>query len=97
MTGSSWYTHLNTPNTAVGDAGPVGGEGRQWLSEIDPRLPVDIAEVYHEYHAAARSAHPGGVIVAFGDGHVDFATDTVNVSVWRSLAAVNDGGIVSLQ
>lgn len=97
LTGSSWYTHLNTPNTAVGDAGPVGGNGRQWLSEIDPRLPVDIAEVYHEYHAAARSAHPGGVIVVFGDGHVDFATDTVNVSVWRSLAAVNDGGIVSLQ
>ena len=32
-----------------------------------------------------------------GDGHVEFAADTVNASVWRSLGSINDGATVSLQ
>ena len=98
LPGSSWYTHLNTPNTAVGDGGPVGGKNRQWLTgDIDPRLPVSIEANYDGYHAAARSAHPGGVMAAFGDGHVEFVAETVNVSVWTSIGSINDGATVSLQ
>ena len=84
-------------NTAVGDGGPIGGAGRQWLATDEPRLPASIEQNYHEYHAAARSGHPGGVMAAFGDGHVEFAADTVNASVWRSLGSINDGATVSLQ
>jgi len=97
LPGSSWYTHLNTPNTSIGDGGPVGGLGRQWLSgDADPRLPVTIEATYDAYHAAARSAHPGGVLAAYGDGHVSFVSDTVDALLWRNLAAINDGNVASL-
>jgi prepilin-type N-terminal cleavage/methylation domain-containing protein/prepilin-type processing-associated H-X9-DG protein len=35
---------------------------------------------------AARSRHPGGVNVLFGDGSVHFISDTVNLDTWRALA-----------
>jgi len=36
-------------------------------------------------------------MAAFGDGHVEFVADVVNVSVWRNLGSINDGVAVSLQ
>ena len=35
--------------------------------------------------AAARSAHPGGVNAAMGDGQVRFFSDTINPLVWQAL------------
>lgn len=97
LPGSSWYTHLNTPNGAA-DAGPVGGAGRSWaVNETIPWMPVIPGGQYHDYHAAARSLHPGGVMAAYGDGHVEFAQDEIDAVVWRSVAAINDGNIVSSQ
>ena len=94
LPGSSWYTHFNTPNGAA-DAGPVGGAGRSWaVNETNPWLPVIPAEFYHDYHAAARSGHLGGVMVAFGDGHVDFIPDEINADTWRTIGSGNDGLVV---
>ena len=45
----------------------------------------------------ARSRHSGGVQVAFGDGHVEFVTDTINAQVWRLLGAMNDGYSVTIE
>ena len=39
----------------------------------------------------ASSRHAGGVSVAFGDGHVDFYTDEIDLAIWRALAS-RDGG-----
>ena len=44
---------------------------------------------------AARSLHPGGVNVLYCDGHVAFAKDTVNPSVWRAVATRNGGETIS--
>ena len=41
---------------------------------------------------AARSYHPGGVIAAKADGSIDFYTNGIDISYWRSLGtrAAND-------
>ena len=98
LPGSSWYTHFNTPNGAA-DQYVVGGATRQWLTAIpDPRLPVtNTSGDYSTYHAAARSGHSGGVLVGYGDAAVDFVIDTVDVTLWRNLAAISDGGVVDLE
>ncbi|WZO99949.1 DUF1559 domain-containing protein [Isosphaeraceae bacterium EP7] len=44
---------------------------------------------------APRSVHPGGVNLLFCDGHVTFARDTVDLSVWRALATRAGGEVVS--
>lgn len=43
----------------------------------------------------ARSFHPGGVNVLFGDGSARFVKDTVNGATWRALGTVNGGEVVS--
>lgn len=39
----------------------------------------------------ARSLHPAGVHVCFGDGSVRFVSDAVDLRVWRALATRNSG------
>jgi len=36
--------------------------------------------------AAARSMHPGGVNVMFGDGSIRFIRNSIDVATWRGLA-----------
>lgn len=47
-------------------------------------------------HAAARSKHTGGATIGMGDGSVHFATDDVDVTIWRSLGTRKGGEIASL-
>ena len=44
--------------------------------------------------SSARSKHPGGVNVLFGDGHVAFFSDSVDLVVWQAIATVDGGEIV---
>ncbi len=43
----------------------------------------------------ARSFHPGGVNLLFGDGSVKFIKDTINGLTWRALGTVAGGEVVS--
>jgi prepilin-type processing-associated H-X9-DG protein len=43
---------------------------------------------------AARSYHPGGVNVLFLDGHVRFASDTVDLATWRAIATRRGGEVI---
>jgi prepilin-type N-terminal cleavage/methylation domain-containing protein/prepilin-type processing-associated H-X9-DG protein len=44
---------------------------------------------------AARSFHPGGVTSLFCDGHVAFAKNSVDLSVWRGLSTRAGGEVIS--
>jgi prepilin-type N-terminal cleavage/methylation domain-containing protein/prepilin-type processing-associated H-X9-DG protein len=52
--------------------------------------------VYHNPGwKAARSYHPGGVNLLYGDGHVAFAKDTINPAAWRAISTRAGGEVVS--
>ena len=97
MMGSTSYTHLNTPNSSAGDT--LWNSGGDVECVHTPEIGMPCAPTagmdYCQFQAAARSMHPGGVNVAFGDGHVTFVTDTINWTVWQRLGAINDGEVVS--
>ena len=61
-----------------------------------PNSPAPDCITYHDPGwKAARSLHPGGVNVAFTDGHVAFLKDTVAPAVWRAIATRAGGEVVS--
>ena len=85
--GASSYTHRDNPNTSVGDATWYNpGQDIECLAEED--MPCDNSAGTAEdlFHAAARSRHPGGVNVAFCDGHVSFISNVIDLTIWRRLA-----------
>ena len=92
MMGSFAYTHLHVPNAPAGDAMHAAGS----LDCVDQRdMPCDNAHgsAWDEFHAAARSRHPGGVNIVFGDGHVDFVQETIELRLWRCLGTIDDGQV----
>ncbi len=92
--GAISYTHRNTPNSSVGDAMWAGADTE--CTDTPPEMPCDNTRgtQYNEHQAAARSRHPGGVNVVFGDGHVTFVSDSIDLVTWQWLAAIADGHVV---
>ncbi len=91
--GSFAYTHDDTPNTGFGDSLSTFSYKRCIDYE---RMPCDDAagSSWTQAHVAARSNHPGGVNVAFADGHVTFITDTINHQIWQWIGRIDDGNTV---
>ena len=80
--GTASYTHLLTPNSSAGDA--ISGV---WCHHMpDHGLPCNPQTRGGDEFAAARSHHPGGVNVAFVDGHVSFYLDAINAYLWQTLS-----------
>jgi prepilin-type N-terminal cleavage/methylation domain-containing protein len=42
-------------------------------------------------HKAARSRHPGGVVVGMGDGSVRNVSNNISLNTWRALGSMNGG------
>lgn len=91
--GSACYTHRNTPNSSVADTAWRSSADASCVNEPEIGLPCDTsAGTRHDtFQAAARSRHPGGVNAVFGDGHVSFIPDIVNLDCWQRLGAIADG------
>ena len=90
--GTASYTHWLTPNSSSGDA--------MWqvmcVDMPEHGLPCDYQPKRgKDNHAAARSDHPGGVNVAFVDGHVNFFQDTIDLQFWRALSTYRRGEVLS--
>jgi prepilin-type processing-associated H-X9-DG protein/prepilin-type N-terminal cleavage/methylation domain-containing protein len=87
--GACAYTHLNTPNSSVGDALLIDSGQRNCVPDIKMPCSDSAGNTYWGEYAAARSRHPGGANVAFADGHVSFYTDTVDWQTWRALGTIS--------
>jgi prepilin-type N-terminal cleavage/methylation domain-containing protein len=70
---STQYNHVAPPNWNGQDCG----------TNFIPDTPAEHAIV------AARSDHPGSVVVAFGDGHTAIVSDDVDLLVWRAVGTRN--------
>jgi prepilin-type processing-associated H-X9-DG protein len=79
--GGGSYCHKTTPNSSVPDRMPYC-----CISSED--MPCEVLGDLQNEYFAARSWHPGGVNVLFGDGHVEFHVDTVDLAFWRELATI---------
>ena len=44
----------------------------------------------------AKSQHAGGAMFAFGDGHVAFLSDSIDMTTYRALGTMNGGEVVTL-
>lgn len=84
MAGNALYMHRETPNTIAPDLLPGG-----WFDDSHPNMPCEASDSkWHGQSAAARSAHRGGVNVLFADGHVIFASDSIEIEVWKAMATI---------
>ncbi len=60
-----------------------GGEGEAVVT--GPILPI----------GGFSSPHPGGSQFAFGDGHVEFLTESINQKAYRQMGSRADGELIS--
>lgn len=100
--GSCVYSHENSPNARSQDllewcADESGGDDK--LGLLNPSAPCSESRsaARGPWTQAARSNHPGGVHVAFCDGHVEFVNDEVAIDVWRAISTMANGETVNLQ
>ena len=89
--GGSIYTHWTTPNSSMHDLLFVNSCVSDPLENL-PCRGIDMNQATH--FATARSRHPGGVNVLFGDGHVRFIADAISRLTWQSLATIADGDFI---
>lgn len=80
------FMTVNTPNSSVPDLQVCAGPA-QLQNTPAPCTYVGGGNST----VAARSFHPGGVGVVFGDGAVRFVTDGVGVSTWQALSSMASG------
>jgi prepilin-type N-terminal cleavage/methylation domain-containing protein/prepilin-type processing-associated H-X9-DG protein len=84
--GAAQFMSLYTPNSGV-DSMPY------WVSPVssDPGPTQSGIPAY----VSARSRHPGGVNVCFGDGTVQFIQDSISMGTWRALSSMAAGDLAS--
>ena len=89
--GTCAYTHLHTPNSSVGDALFLMPGQRNCVPDDNMPCSDSAGNTYYGEYASARSRHPGGVNVAFADGHVSFYTNEVDWDIWQALSTIAGG------
>jgi prepilin-type processing-associated H-X9-DG protein/prepilin-type N-terminal cleavage/methylation domain-containing protein len=83
------YSHFDTPNSSSGDV-----HYYNMCSDTQSDMPCAAntsGGKLHEQHYAARSRHPGGVNVAFVDGHVGFVPNAISLNIWQAIGGRDDG------
>ncbi len=86
-THGSWYAYR-------GEKWIIGNYGNTLYNHfyVPNSLSCDCMNILQQCgFMSARSAHPSGVVVLLGDGSVRFASQSIDVQVWRDLST-RDGG-----
>lgn len=82
------YMTINTPNSGT-DVSPF------IPPRPNPENPPYTSAGSTYSHKAARSKHPGGVNVVFGDGSLRFVSDSIDLTTWRAMGTMNGSEVVS--
>ena len=90
--GGAIYEHQHTPNSSNPDCATNPTPCAPNPPPIDMPCVVCTRSISGSYFSA-RSMHPGGVNVLFGDGHVAFVTDNVDHTIWQAVATVAQGEV----
>ena len=88
--GSHFETHL-APNSSLPDV--LESAGYCKIANLNP--PCAAPTSANPTNIAARSRHPNGVLVSLCDGSVRFASNSINLDVWRAVSTANAGEAVS--
>ena len=91
--GASAFTAFTQPNSSEPDLIPACGTGLMNTAAAQ-RLPCREDKESANIYAAARSNHTGGVNTARGDGSVHYASDDVDILVWRALSTRKGSEVV---
>jgi prepilin-type N-terminal cleavage/methylation domain-containing protein/prepilin-type processing-associated H-X9-DG protein len=81
--GSVYFTTWMAPNTREQDV--ISG-GTCLSNQFDNPPCTTTCSQTKPRMMAARSRHPGGVQVAYADGHVVFVRNSISMSLWRDLS-----------
>jgi prepilin-type processing-associated H-X9-DG protein len=87
MQGAVIFSTLYPPNTTVSDR-------LAWCESI-PKAPCINTSA--GINLSARSYHPGGINVAFGDGSIRFITDNIDPTTYQALGTRAGGEVFSQQ
>ncbi len=58
-------------------------------------LPCTPGASDNDAFSGARSRHPGGINLVYGDGSVKFIKNSVNVTIWQALNTISGGEVIS--
>ena len=83
----TYFMTLMTPNTTAADVMAPGF----CTSRPERQMPCTTAA---NRNKAARSRHPNGVNVMFGDGSVRFVSNGIALNTWKAIGTMNGGEVV---
>jgi prepilin-type processing-associated H-X9-DG protein len=86
--GSTGFTTWMAPNTKEQDV--ISG-GTCVSNQADNPPCTTTCTAAKPRMMASRSRHPGGVQVAYADGHVTFLRNTISMNIWRGLSTSRGG------